>query len=583
MFLAKTPYLLFILFVLFQTNLPAFAQNKSLPLDEWIKSLDADDDSLNKNFNEIRDKMRSLDTTMAFRTLNELEKMGAAAGPYFQVRIRHLRATMLWEIRKMAAKDSIVQLMKSALQHAYAINDEYLIANVSWWYGETMFFCKQIELSTMYCLNAVEIFDRRGITNDTYKYQFLGELLYTTRDLDKSIYYIRRSIKNEEDTSHDARVNTMSRWNTIALCWQRIGNYDSAFYYYDIAMQIANALNSEVWKGIISGNKGSAYFLQKKYDIAKPLLEFDYRTSKQYGEIANADHALQLIAKINLLQGKKDSALLQVKEALHMLQQQPQPIPHFLQDVYYTTADVYRVLGNSDSFYHYFQLYSYLHDSIERAVANSRLEISRLRLDNQSNVSEIRELQKEKDAETRERNLVIAAIVLVAIVGLLILNRQRLKSRYQRQLAFQQKVAAEKELAAAEEQLDMFTQNIIEKTKVIEQLEQQVANKPLTDEQHQLADELSRQTILTEEDWEKFKALFEKIYPGFFLKLKEMIPDITVAEQRMAALTRLHLNTKQMASMLGISPDSVYKIKQRLRKRLQLDDEVTTETYLTKI
>ena len=114
-------------------------------------------------------------------------------------------------------------------------------------------------------------------------------------------------------------------------------------------------------------------------------------------------------------------------------------------------------------------------------------------------------------------------------------------------------------------------------------MEQQVANKPLTDEQQQLANELSHQTILTEEDWEKFKTLFEKIYPGFFLKLKETVPDITAAEQRMAALTRLHLNTKQMASMLGISPDSVYKIRQRLRKRLQLDDEVTIETYLTKI
>ena len=98
------------------------------------------------------------------------------------------------------------------------------------------------------------------------------------------------------------------------------------------------------------------------------------------------------------------------------------------------------------------------------------MEISRLRLDNQSNVFEIRELQKEKDAEARERNFIIAAIVLVAIVGLLILNRQRLKSRYQQQLAFQQKVAAEKEMAAAKEQLNMFTQSIIEKTKLIEQL-----------------------------------------------------------------------------------------------------------------
>ena len=254
-----------------------------------------------------------------------------------------------------------------------------------------------------------------------------------------------------------------------------------------------------------------------------------------------------------------------------------------LQGLYYATAEVYLAYGNNDSFNHYFQLYSYLHDSTERAVANSRLEISRLRLDNQSNLFKIRGLHKEKDTEARERNFIIAAIVLIAIVGLLILNRQRLKSRYQRQLAFQHKVAAENELTAAKEQLNMFTQSIIEKTKVIEQLEQQVANKPLSDEQQQLASELTRQTILTEEDWEKYKTLFEKVYPGFFLKLNEMVPDITVAECRMAALIRLHLNTKQMAAMLGISPDSVYKSRQRLRKRLQLNDEAATETYLTKI
>jgi DNA-binding CsgD family transcriptional regulator/tetratricopeptide (TPR) repeat protein len=583
MLLSKIPYLLFILFVLLQTNLPAFTQNKSLPLDDWVKRLDADDDTLNKNFNEVVDMLKSMDTAIVFRTLNELEKKGASAGPYFQVRIKHLRAAMLWEIRDEAAKDAIAQLLKPALQQAYQINDEYLIATVSWEYGEKMFYCKEIEPAAMYCLNAVEILDKRGITNDAHKYQLLGEIFYNTRDYERGMYYIRRAIENEKDTSHVARVATMSRWNTIALCWQKIGNYDSAFHYYDIAMQMANVLNFEVWKGIISGNKGQVYFLQKKYDNAKPLLEFDYRTSKQYGEIASAANSLQWLARINLLQGKKDSALLQVKEALRMLHQQPGPITNYLQNVYYATADVYRVLGNSDSFYHYSQLYSHLHDSTERAITNSRLEISRLKLGNQSNVFKIHELQREKEAETKERNFFIAAIVLVAIVGLLILNHRRLKSRYQQQLAFQQRDAAEKEIAAAKEQLNMFTQNIIEKTKLIEQLEQQVANQPLTYEQQQLANELSHQTILTEEDWEKFKTLFEKIYPGFFLKLKETVPDITPAEQRMAALTRFHLNTKQTASMLGISPDSVYKIKQRLRKRLHVNDEVNIETYLTKI
>ena len=44
-------------------------------------------------------------------------------------------------------------------------------------------------------------------------------------------------------------------------------------------------------------------------------------------------------------------------------------------------------------------------------------------------------------------------------------------------MAFQQKAAAENEIAAAKEQLNMFTQNIIEKTKLIEQLEQQAADQ----------------------------------------------------------------------------------------------------------
>src|SRR6476661_8216216 len=144
---AKIPYRLLILFFLLQTNLSVFAQNNSLPLDKWVKNLDSDDDTLDKNFNEIVDICKSMDTAIVFRTLDELEKKGATAGPYFQVRIKDLRAAMLWEIRNMAAKDSIAQLMKSALQQAYVINDEYLIANASWWYGETMYYCKAIELA----------------------------------------------------------------------------------------------------------------------------------------------------------------------------------------------------------------------------------------------------------------------------------------------------------------------------------------------------------------------------------------------------------------------------------------------------
>jgi DNA-binding CsgD family transcriptional regulator len=61
------------------------------------------------------------------------------------------------------------------------------------------------------------------------------------------------------------------------------------------------------------------------------------------------------------------------------------------------------------------------------------------------------------------------------------------------------------------------------------------------------------------------------------------VADITVAEQRMAALTRLQLTTRQMASMLGISVDSVHKTRQRLRKRFTLGNDANIEEYIAGI
>ncbi len=579
----KPLYLLFIFFVYGQTNFIAHAQKQSFPLNEWVKKLDAKNDTFNKSYYEIAGEFYGMDTTIIFPVLNELDKKGASAGHYFQIRFKQLKATMLWRVYVTAAKDSITQLFKAAIQQAYELNDEHLIPSVSWDYGTIMYFSGAIEPAAMHCLDAVEMADKTGI-RDASKYQFLGEILFYTRDYDKGMYYIRLAIEHEKDTSVLAKLAIASRLNTLALCWHRMGVYDSAFYYYEKALQQAIAVNGTVWIGIISGNKGQVYYMQKKYALAKPLLEFDYRTSKQTMEIASAANSLQWVARVNLVQGKKDSALMQVKEALRMLQTQRQHFQNnFLQNVYYATADVYRALGNTDSFYHYSRLYSDLHDSTERAIAGSRLEISRLRLDNRENIYKIRELQKEKQVEAVKRNFIIAGIILCAAIALLILNRQRIKFRYRQQLALQQKAMAEKEVATAREQLNVFTQNIIEKTSLIEKLEQQIADKRISADQQQLVNELSRQTILTEEDWEKFKTIFETIYPGFFRNLKEKVSDITLAEQRMAALTRLKLSINQIASILGISPNSVYKTRQRLRQRLNLEPEKNIEEILTKI
>jgi DNA-binding CsgD family transcriptional regulator len=98
-----------------------------------------------------------------------------------------------------------------------------------------------------------------------------------------------------------------------------------------------------------------------------------------------------------------------------------------------------------------------------------------------------------------------------------------------------------------------------------------------------LIEELSEQSILTEDDWQRFKTLFGKLYPGIFEKINKHVNNITQAEQRMAALTLLHLTTKQMAAVLGISPNSVIKAKHRMRDRFNLQTDKEVEDFIVSL
>ena len=84
---------------------------------------------------------------------------------------------------------------------------------------------------------------------------------------------------------------------------------------------------------------------------------------------------------------------------------------------------------------------------------------------------------------------------------------------------------------------------------------------------------LLESTILTEEDWKKFRQLFEKVYPGFFIRLKDKMLDLSPTETRLLALTKLQISPKDMSSMLGVSYDAIRKARQRLRKKINLPEE----------
>ena len=117
-----------------------------------------------------------------------------------------------------------------------------------------------------------------------------------------------------------------------------------------------------------------------------------------------------------------------------------------------------------------------------------------------------------------------------------------------------------------------FIQNVAEKNSLINQLETQLT----VADNSEINTALSHFTILTEEDWQKFKINFETVNPSFLFRLKQKMPQITQGEQRIILLAKLGLNTKEMANATGVSPETIRSVSSRMRKKFNLNIDLHT-------
>lgn len=140
-------------------------------------------------------------------------------------------------------------------------------------------------------------------------------------------------------------------------------------------------------------------------------------------------------------------------------------------------------------------------------------------------------------------------------------------------------------IASRKEQLDLYTQNLLEKSRIIEEItgELELLRKWTDTNQVSKFNDILNSHLVTEEDWERFKKAFDQVYPEFFAQLRYRFVDITVAELRLAALIKINLSTKEAANSLGISAESVKKSRYRLKRKIGLSNEESLEKFIRSI
>ena len=137
-----------------------------------------------------------------------------------------------------------------------------------------------------------------------------------------------------------------------------------------------------------------------------------------------------------------------------------------------------------------------------------------------------------------------------------------------------EKRIVDEQLKSADAALQLYTENLLRKNILIEQFKLEIANlhkpgKAITDAGN--LEKLLQAHIMTDDNWNDFKNLFSKVYPGFFINLNKSYPNLSTTDTRILTLIKLGLNNTEMSNMLGITIDGIKKSKQRLRKKISID------------
>ena len=116
----------------------------------------------------------------------------------------------------------------------------------------------------------------------------------------------------------------------------------------------------------------------------------------------------------------------------------------------------------------------------------------------------------------------------------------------------------------------------------LQQLKQQDGMEKTSKDFHKIIKVLDKELDYNQE-WEQFAIHFDSVHTNYLKKLKDHCPDLTASELKMAAYIRLNLTTKEIAQLMNISLRGAETGRYRLRKKLDLANEVNLFDFLISV
>ena len=390
----------------------------------------------------------------------------------------------------------------------------------------------------------------------------------------------------------------------IGVIESELEDFDDALKTFQQALQIEREINNTEGIANVLNNIGVIFYEKGEYEKALEYYEQSMPLFKESNNLNRLPAAYHNLARVYLSQGKIDNALHFAQLGLPIAQETDNRMA--LLESMKLHTDIF--LAKDD----YRLAFEYLRQAkaIEDSVINKKNSIQYAQLktliETERKEQEIEYLKKEKEWVLFRQKIAYAGLAVAFFIGGVVIYYQRKTIRDKKMLLEKNRQINEaqqallkvelenKQLAEKQLQYDLefrhkelvtYTLNLAQKNTTLQNVRDGIhtliatADKDAKSKISKLVKVIDY-SLESEKDWDEFRMYFEKVHSSFFENLKARHADLTQGDLKLCALISLNLSMKEMAELMGISPESVKMARHRLRKKLNLATEANLSEFV---
>jgi len=433
-------------------------------------------------------------------------------------------------------------------------------------------------------------------------YGNIGNVFNNLQQTDKALIYHKQALEVYQILGDS--IGMAGVLNDIGNAYYKEDGDSLALHYYFLAHDINKALGNDIWLSYNLQNIAVIYTEQEKYEEAIRFVQeaINLKIKSKVSKSLITSYAT--LGDIYFDNGDNEKALETYLKSLDLISKTG--INTSLTSIYRRLADVNAVMEKFEQAYFYANEYATEKDSVFNQEKIETINDIQEKYETVAREKEIIELQREHEKQASRELMLITIIVGIIIISMFLLAVIWLKRKKDKEIHRQKELyhKKDKELAKSEleksklkeeelqhsilyksKQLSTHALHMMQKNSMLQEIQADIidlSQKASIDEapNYKRINQLISQSLRSHKDWDVFKLYFEDVNKDFYRRLKEINPELTTNDHRLCALIKLNMNSKEMASVLNVAPNSIKSSRYRLKKKLGLDAEADLEEFI---